>query len=182
MRQLDLLIENYRAMESRTRLRWGIGIAAVLILALLYSAANARVAFLVKKRAARETDVAEMLVLKSRYQEASAGAQRLANRMAATRPDDSPAKIIDEIGIKGKGSQVKQVKGEERSGYVEDAAEVKLDGLSANEAVNLLYRLEKGGRPVVVKKALIKTRFDDPAKLDLTLTVALLKPAPQGRK
>ncbi len=182
MKQLDLLIENYRAMDSTTRLRWGIGIAVLLILALLYSAANARVASLMKKRTAREADVAEMLVLKSRYQEASAGAQMLANRMAASRPDDSPAKIIDEIGIKGKGSQIKQVKGEERNGYVEDAAEVKLDGLSANEAVNLLYRLEKGGRPVVVKKALIKTRFDDPAKLDLTLTVALLKPAPQGRK
>lgn len=182
MKQLDLLIEHYRAMESRTRLRWGIGIAALLVLALLYSAANARVAFLLKKRAAREADVAEMLVLKSRYLEASAGAQKLSNRMAATRPDDSPAKIIDEIGIKGKGSQVKQVKGEERSGYVEDAAEVKIDGLSANEAVNLLYRLEKGGRPVAIKKALIKTRFDDPSKLDLTLTVALLKPAPQGKK
>ncbi|HEY6871903.1 MAG TPA: hypothetical protein VI298_04135 [Geobacteraceae bacterium] len=182
MKQLDLLIEHYRAMESRTRLRWGIGIAALLVLALLYSAANARVAFLLKKRAAREADVAEMLVLKSRYLEASAGAQKLSNRMAVTRPDDSPAKIIDEIGIKGKGSQVKQVKGEERSGYVEDAAEVKIDGLSANEAVNLLYRLEKGGRPVAIKKALIKTRFDDPSKLDLTLTVALLKPAPQGKK
>ncbi|HEX8961006.1 MAG TPA: hypothetical protein VF775_05490 [Geobacteraceae bacterium] len=182
MKQLDLLIENYRAMDSTTRLRWGIGIAVLLILALLYSAANARVASLMKKRTAREADVAEMLVLKSRYQEASAGAQMLANRMAASRPDDSPAKIIDEIGIKGKGSQIKQVKGEERNGYVEDAAEVKLDGLSANEAVNLLYRLERGTKPLVVKKALIKTRFDDPAKLDLTLTVALLKPAPQGRK
>jgi general secretion pathway protein M len=169
-------------MESRTRLRWGGGIAAILILALLYSAANTRVAVLLKKRAAREADVAEMLVLKSRYQEASTGAQRLSNRMAATRPDDSPAKVIDEIGIKGKGSQVRQVKGEERGGYVEDAAEVKLDGLSANEAVNLLYRIEKGARPMVIKRALIKTRFDDPAKLDLTLTVALLKPAPQGKK
>ena len=117
-----------------------------------------------------------------RYQEASAGAQKLANRMAATRSDDSPAKIIDEIGIKGKGSQVKQVKGETRPGYVEDAAEARIDGLSANEAVNLIYRLEKGTKPVIIKKALIKTRFDDPSRLDLTLTIALLKPAPQGQK
>ena len=64
--------------------------------------------------------------------------------MAATRPDDSPAKIIEEIGIKGKRSQIKPVKGEDRGGYVEDAAEVQIDGLSANEAVNLLFRLEKG--------------------------------------
>jgi len=182
MRLLDLMIEHYRHMESRTRLRWGIGIALLLILALLYSAADKRVAFLMKKRTAREADVAEMLVLKQRFREASVDAQRLANRMSATRPDDSPAKIIDEIGIKGKSSQIRPLKGEERGGVIEDAAEVKLEGLSANEAINLVYRLEKGNKPVVLKKALLKTRFDDPAKLDLTLTVALLKPAPQGQK
>lgn len=182
MKRLDLLTERYRAMGTGTRLRWGGGIALLLILALLYSAADRRVALLMKRRASREADLAEMLMLKQRHREASAGAQKLANRMAATRPDDSPAKIMDEIGIKGKSSQIRPLKGEERAGFVEDAAEVKLEGLSANEAVNLVYRLEKGSRPVVIKKALIKTRFDDPAKLDLTLTIALLKPAPQGRK
>ena len=182
MKLLDFLSEHYRQMESRTRLRWGIGLALLLILALLYSAADKRVAFLLKKRTAREADVAEMLVLKQRFREASVDAQKLANRMTATRPDDSPAKIIDEIGIKGKSSQIRPLKGEERGGVIEDAAEVKLEGLSANEAINLVYRLEKGNKPVVLKKALLKTRFDDPAKLDLTLTVALLKPAPQGQK
>lgn len=182
MKRLDLLMEHYRAMGTRTRLRWGGGIALLLILALLYSAADRRVALLTKRRASREADLAEMLMLKQRHREASAGAEKLANRMAATRPDDSPAKIIDEIGIKGKSSQIRPLKGEERAGFVEDAAEVKLEGLSANEAVNLVYRLEKGNRPAVIRKALIKTRFDDPAKLDLTLTITLLKPAPQGRK
>jgi general secretion pathway protein M len=54
--------------------------------------------------------------------------------------------------------------------------------VTANEAVNLLHRLEKGSKPVVINKALIKSRFDDPSKLDLTLTIALLKSAPQGRQ
>ena len=107
-------------------------------------------------------------------------AQRLANRLAATRADDSPAKIVEEIGIKGKGSQVKPVKGEELAGFVEDAADVKIDGLPSNELVNLLYRLEKGTRPVTVKKALVKQRFDDPAKVDVSLTIALIKSAAQG--
>ncbi|RQW77657.1 MAG: general secretion pathway protein GspM, partial [Geobacter sp.] len=161
---------------------WLMGIAAIIVIVLLYSAANTRVALLMKKRAAREADVAEMLVLKQRLSEASAGAQKLANRMAASRSDDSPAKIIEEIGIKGKNSQIRQLKGEERGGFVEDAAEVKVEGLSANEAINLVYRLEKGAKPVVIKKAVIKTRFDDPAKLDVTLNVALLKSMPQGQR
>ena len=88
---------------------------------------------------------------------------------------------MEESGIKGKSTRITPVKGEERAGFMEDAAEVKIEGLSANEAVNLLHRLEKGPRPVIVKKALLRTRFDDPARLDLTLTVALLRQAPGTR-
>jgi general secretion pathway protein M len=102
--------------------------------------------------------------------------------MAALLPDDSPARIIEETGIKGKTSQSKALKSEDRGSYIEDTAEVKLDGLTANETVNLLYKLEKGNKPVVIKKALLKTRFDDPSKIDVTMTIALLKPSPQGRK
>ena len=162
-------MENVKIMDEKTRLRWGFAIAAVLILAVLLSAINGRITRLEKKRAARESDIAEMLILKARFQEASNGAQKLANRLATTRPDDSPAKIIEESGIKVKNAQIRPLKGEDRPGFVEDTAEVKMEGLSANEAVNLLFKLEKGVKPVIVKKALIKTRFDDPARLDLTL-------------
>ena len=141
MKLFDLLTDYYRTMENRTRLSWGIGCAVLLLLAMLYAMADHRVALIMKKRTAREADIAEMLVLKQRYQEASVSAQKLSNRLAAIRPDDSPAKVIDEIGIKGKNSQIRQLKGEERAGFVEDAAEVKLEGLTANEVVNLLYRL-----------------------------------------
>jgi general secretion pathway protein M len=182
MNRLRLLAEQYRNLDHATRLRWGIGIAVILALVIILSAANGQIAHLTKQRTSREKDLAEMLVLKQRYQVANAGAQKLANRLAATRPDDSPAKLLEEIGIKGKNSQIKPVKGEEQPGIVEDAAEVKMDSLTANETVNLLHRLEKGSKPVIIKKALIKTRFDDPARLDLTLTIALLKAAPSGQR
>jgi len=182
MKYLNFFREQYHRLESRDRIRAGIGVALLLLLVILFSAANARIGLLKKKLTVREADIAEMLMLKQRYLEASSVARKLANRLSATRADDSPAKIIDEIGIKGKGSQIKPLKGEERGGYLEDAAEVKIDGVNANEAVNLLFRIEKGPRPVIIKKALLKTRFDDPARLDLTLTIALLKAAPQGQR
>ncbi|OGU06465.1 MAG: general secretion pathway protein GspM [Geobacteraceae bacterium GWC2_58_44] len=176
------LIATLQRMESRTRQRIGILLALLLLVAVALSAINGRISALEKKRVARESDIAEMMKLKLRYQAANLGAQRLSNRLLATRPDDSPAKIIEEIGIKGRGSQIKPVKGEEIPGYVEDAADVKIEGLSANEAANLIYRLEKGGRPVTVKKALIRQRFDDPSRLDISLTIALIKPAPAGAR
>ncbi|UFS71602.1 general secretion pathway protein GspM [Geomonas sp. RF6] len=179
MKQITDLLQR---MDRTTRLTLGIALAVALVAAIGLSALNGRIKTLEKKRVSREADLKEMMTLKVRYLEASAVSQRLSNRLAATKADDSPAKIVEEIGIKGKGSQVKPVKGEEIPGYVEDAAEVKIEGLTSNEAVNLLYRLEKGTRPVAVKKALIKQRFDDQSKVDVGLTVALIKPAPQGSR
>lgn len=170
-----------QGMDSTTRQRIGVALAVLLAIVVALSAINSRITALEHKRTAREADIGEMMRLKLRYQEANAGAQRLANRLMATRPDDSPAKIVEETGIKGRGSQIKPVKGDDVPGYVEDAAEVRMEGLTANEAVNLIYRLEKGTRPVTVKKALIKQRFDDPSKLDVALTIALIKPAPAGK-
>lgn len=176
------MIAALKGMDSRTRQRAGIGIALLLAILVILSVVNGKIDALERKRARREADVAEMMRLKLRYQEANAGAQRLANRLMATRPDDSPAKVVEEIGIKGRASQIKPVKGDDILGYVEDAAELKMEGLTANEAVNLIYRLEKGTRPVTVKKANIKQRFDDPSRLDLSLTIALIKPAPAGAR
>jgi len=176
------IISALQGMDSRTRQRIGILLAGLLLILVALSAINSRISALEKKRTARESDIAEMLRLKSRYQVANVGAQQLTNRLLATSPDDSPAKIIEEIGIKGRSSQIKPVKGDDIPGYVEDAADVKIEGLSANEATNLIYRLEKGARPVTVKKALIRQRFDDPSKLDLSLTIALIKPAPAGAR
>jgi general secretion pathway protein M len=180
--RLGSLREHYANMDRTTRLRWGIGISLLLLVIILFSTANERIASLEKKRRAREADLVEMMTLKQRFLSARLASQRFAGRLTGIRGDDTPAKIVEEIGIKGKSSRVTPLKGEEREGRLEDAAEVKLEGLSANETVNLIYRLEKGSRPVLVKKANLKTRFDDPSRLDVTLTIALIKSVPQGQR
>lgn len=165
-------------MDPRTRLRWGMAVACILLAVILLGAVNGRIDALEKKRKSRESDLMEMMTLKQRFLSARLAAQRYGGRTPGGGVDVSPSGIIEEIGIKGKSSRVTPLKGEDG----EDAAEAKLEGLTANEAVNLLYRLEKGGRPVVVKKANLKTCYDDPARLDITLTIAVMKPAPQGQK
>jgi general secretion pathway protein M len=182
MKYLELLKEFYANMDRPARLRVGVGISLVLFFLILFTTMNDRIAKLEKKRIAREADLVEMITLKQRFLSAKLSSQRFAGRVASVRADDSPAKIIEEIGIKGKSSRVTPLKGETSGAYTEDAAEVNIEGLTANEAVNLLFRLEKGARPVLVKKANLKIRFDDPSRLDLILTIALLKPLPQGQR
>jgi general secretion pathway protein M len=182
MKYITPLIERLQNLDSRSRLFLGIGIALLLLVAILLSAANGRIAALSRKRQARESDLVQMMTLKQRWFAARMFSQRFSNRLASARSDDSPAKVIEDIGIKGKSSRITPGKGEQNGQFVEDTAEVKIDALTANEAVNLVYRLENGSRPVIIKRALFKTRFDDPSKIDVTLNIALLKPAPQGNQ
>lgn len=176
------LVDAWRDLDHRSRLRCGYALIAILALSLGWSALAARTAALERTRAAREAVLKELLPLKAAYRSAKSISEQQAGRLAALRPDDSLARVIEEIGIKGKGVKLTPLKGEERSGFIEDVADVRIEGLTANETVNLLYRLEKGSRPMTVKKANLRIRFDDPSRFDLALTIALLKPVSgQGR-
>jgi len=177
MRSPAYLIEVWRDLDRRSRLRCGYIFIALLVVALGWSALAARTAGLERKRAAREAVLKEILPLKVAYRSAKIVSDQQAGKMATLRPDDSLVRIIEEIGIKGKGVKITPLKGDERDGGVEETADVRIDGLSANEMVNLLYRLEKGSRPIVLKKVNLRVRFDDPSRFDLAMVAALLKPA-----
>ena len=182
MRPLEIISETWQDLDSRTRLWCGYALIILLAAAVGWSALSAKVAALEKKRAARETVLKGLLPLKVTYLSARQSFDQLNGRMAMLRPDDSPAKMIEDTGVKGKLVKIVPIKGEERSGLIEDAADIRVDGLTLNEAVNLLYRLEKGSRPLVIKKCNLRVRFDDPSRCDLTLILALLKPAPGQAK
>lgn len=177
MTSLKEIAEDFRELDPAIRLRVGISLAVCLALALLYSLAYDQVNRLEKRRTAKESEIAELLVLKQRFQEANSAAQRTANLLAAVGAADSPAKLIEEAGIKGKSLQVKPLKTEERNGFQEESADVRIEGLTPNEAINLIFKLEQGTRPASIRKALFKTRFDDPSRLDLAMTVSLQKGA-----
>ncbi len=182
MKYVTPLIEWVQNLDRHTRMYLGAVVSILLLVAIILFTVNAMTASLSRKRESREDDLVQMMTLKQRWLSARMLTQRFSNRLASAHADDSPAKIIEEIGIKGKSSSITPVKGEQNGRFVEDAADVKLESLTANEAVNLIYRLENGTRPVIIKRALFKTRFDDASKLDLTLTLALLKPSPQGKQ
>jgi general secretion pathway protein M len=182
MRLLEILRERWQDLDARTRLWSGYAVIILLAAAVGWSMLSAKVVELEKKRTAREMVLKELLPLKVAYLSARQSSDQLRGRMASLRPDDSPAKIIEETGIKGKSVKIVPLKGEDRPGFIEDAADIRIEGLTVNEAVNLLYRLEKGSRPLVIKKSNLRVRFDDPSRSDLTLVLALLKPAPGQSK
>jgi len=175
MRFLKEAVERWNNLDSRNRLRSGYAVIIVLGLTIAWTALAERVSTLDRKRIAREQTLKELLPLKAAYQSSKTSFDSLSGRLSSVRSEDSPAKILEEIGINGKGIKITPGKGEERNGVLEDVADIRIEGLTANETLNLFYRLEKGSRPVIIKKANLRVRFDDPSRFDLLFTAVLLK-------
>lgn len=58
--------------------------------------------------------------------------------------------------------------------FIEENAELEIQGTELNSIVNLLYRIDISPAPLKVKTVLVKTTFEDPEKFILKLTVSLM--------
>lgn len=179
MSRLESLKDWYRELDDDLRRLLLLAIAGFVLLIVAYLAVQQHLARLERRTLAREAALTELMSLKARHQEAQGDANRLRNRLALVGAEDSPATLIEQTGIVAKASiQSRALPRQERDGLIEEAAELTIAGLSANELVNLLYQLEQHPKPVLVKRLSIRPRFNEPARLDLTMTAALYRPGP----
>jgi hypothetical protein len=75
-----------------------------------------------------------------------------------------------------KVKSVKSTEARDRKYAVEEEAEVELEKVNMNEMTNIFYRIENGPFLLSVRKSDIKTNFENPALLNITMTVDLIKP------
>lgn len=109
----------------------------------------------------------------------------LKNRINAVEEKKSLTKVegvvqaVDEIflplGLKRKVKSVKPTGTKELKGAIEEEAEVQVEKVDMNEMVNIFYKIENAPMILSIKKATIKTSFDNPALLNITMTIALVK-------
>jgi general secretion pathway protein M len=121
----------------------------------------------------------EMLLLAGEY----AG---LKNTVTSVETKKSPTKVegivqaVDEVfKSMGLGQKVKSVKStgtREKKFASEEEAEVSIEKVTMNEMVNILFRIENAPMILSVRKTSIKTAFDNPSLLNITMTVSLIKP------
>lgn len=181
MNKLRELNEQLQELNPQTRRNLLIAVAVILLLIVIYSLMQQQLKTLSARKAGREQTLTELMLLKQRYHEANSGSQRLINRMATVTGNDSPAVLVEQTELVPPGNlQSKPLPRVEQGQYVEEGAELIISGIGLNEAVNLLYRLEQGNKPLIIKKGSIRARFNEPALLDITLQAALLRPTSQA--
>lgn len=164
--------------DQTTRLRILTGCALLLAVAILYSSFDRHVQALSRKRVSKERILTQLAPLRQHYREARQGALAMESRIASLPPEESIASIVESTGIRGRNLQTRIVPTTEKG---VEQGEVRIDSLTSNELVNFLHRLEYGTRPTTINRAAIKVRFDDPSRVDLTLTLTLRRPERGGR-
>jgi general secretion pathway protein M len=82
------------------------------------------------------------------------------------------AQVVGRDKIKSMNPENKVIGG----AYREDSVELKLAGISLEQLVDMMYRIEKGDHPLRITRLQVKKQFRDPHILDVTATVSMLKP------
>jgi general secretion pathway protein M len=159
------------------------GAAAALILALTFVVlpgisrlrSNARAA------AAAESDLAEVRRVRPELERAQRDArQKAALVQTAANAKESPlarlSSAIQEAGIPQAAFSVKSGGTRDGEFFREESFDVRMENLTYLEAVKAIQRLSGGNIPAVVRSALLKSRYEDPRYLDVTLRVGFLSP------
>ena len=159
------------------------GAAAALILALTFVVMPgvSKLKSSARAAAAAESDLAEVRRVRPELERAQRDArQRAALVQTAANAKESPlsrlSSAIQEAGIPQAAFSVKSGGSRDGEFFREESFDVRMENLTYLEAVKAIQRLSGGNLPAVVRSTLLKSRYEDPHYLDVTLRVGFLSP------
>lgn len=121
----------------------------------------------------------EMALIKTEYEAVKARVDALEAKKSLTKTEgivQAVDEVFGSIGLKGKVKSVKPTASREIEGAVEEEAEIIIEKVNMNEAVNIFYRLETAPMLISVKRASFKTTFENPSFVNLSITASLIRP------
>jgi hypothetical protein len=132
-----------------------------------------------KERERLRAEQRELMALRDEYTALKASLDTVEGRKSVTKVEGI-VQAVDEVfrsmGLNQKVKSVKPTGSRDRKFAVEEEAEVQVERVDMNEMVNILYKLENAPMVLSVRKTTIKTSFDNPSLLNITMTISLIKP------
>lgn len=121
--------------------------------------------------------LAQMQELRKDYIQALGEAEEYRKRIFLKEQNISVALegILDGLHLKEKLSSIKPTIQKDIGKYRIDGAEVRMERLTLNETVNLLYAMEQGPEGFIVRSLKMKKDFSQPEKLNITFEVSILR-------
>jgi general secretion pathway protein M len=114
----------------------------------------------------------EYLALKTSLDSAGAGKSHAKSAGIVQAVDE----LFRSMGLGQKVKSVKSTDAREKKYAVEEEAEVQLEKVSMNEMANIFYRIGNGPFLLSIRKSAIKTNFENPTLIDITMTIDLIRP------
>lgn len=153
---------------------------AVIVLALVtfMVVTNSFVSKRERRLAQRQVELSEFYILLSDYKRDMASIGHLRKKLRQRDVEGSIGTVIEEIGasigLKKKITSFKPLAETQLTGYTEKGVQVEIEGVTLNEAVNLLYRIKGDKRLLLIRDFSMKNHFQNPELVDITLKVVLI--------
>lgn len=148
-----------------------------LIMVCAYSITAARNAK--KERLSLENRRTEFIDSREKYIALKAAVASVEGRKSLVKVEGIVQAVDEVFRPLGLSRKVRSVKptGSRDIGYgTEEEADVQVEKVNMNELLNILYRTENAPMFLSVRKTSIKTSFDNPQLLNLSMTVLLIRP------
>jgi general secretion pathway protein M len=132
-----------------------------------------------KERSALRSQEEELLALASQYEGLKRAVDSVEGKKSLTKVAGIVQAVDEVFGSLGLNEKVKSVKSagtKEKKYATEEEADVSVEKVSMNEMMNILYKIENAPMILSVKRTSIKSSFDDPSLLNITMTIGLITP------
>ena len=171
----------FRDREKRILSIGGAAAAAILLLTFIVFPGASRLKSHARAAAAAEADLAEVRRARpelERIQRETVQKASLVKSLANSKesPVSRLTSALQEGGIPQAAVSVKSGGARDGEFFREESFEVRMENLTYLEAIKALQRLSSNTLPTAVHSALLKSRYDDPRYLDVTLRVGFLSP------
>jgi general secretion pathway protein M len=132
-----------------------------------------------KERSSLRSQEEELLALASQYEGLKRAVDSVEGKKSLTKVAGIVQAVDEVFGSLGLNEKVKSVKSagtKEKKYATEEEADVSVEKVSMNEMMNILYKIENAPMILSVKRTSIKSSFDDPSLLNITMTIGLITP------
>jgi general secretion pathway protein M len=176
------LLASFNRLAPRERLLLGLAAASVVVISLysfVWEPVQSSRELTARRITTKEKDLREILKQRDIYLDLL---RRLEANKAGVAPadpsfslfaylDNTVAQAVGREHVTSMNPTTKNITNE----YQEDLVEIKLTQINLAQLVDLLYRVEKGDRPLRFSRLQVKKRYNDNFNFDVTATLSLLK-------
>jgi len=170
-----------RSRERTIMILGGIAAAAILLISFVVIPDVSRVRTLSRQFTQAEKDLAELRRMRPELEQADRDVRLKSARVtaAANAKESTAARLtatLQETGFPQSAYSLKSTGAKDGEFFRDEGFDLKIENLTYLEAARLVLRLENGPLPVVIRSAVLKSRYDDSKYLDATFRIGFLLP------